>query len=108
VGYTSTVRPPQSVTDPEKRLSMTSYGDPGSASQYEFDHLVTLSVGGSPNSPRNLWPQPGASPNPKDKLEGALRDLVCARKLPLRAAQHLIATDWAAAYRQILGTDPPR
>jgi len=107
-GYTSTVRPPQSVTDPEKRLSMTSYGAPGSASQYEFDHLVPLSVGGSPNSPRNLWPQPGASPNPKDKLEGALQDLVCARKLPLRDAQHLIATDWAAAYRQILGTDPPR
>jgi len=52
--------------------------------------------------------QPGASPNPKDKLEGALRDLVCARKFPLRDAQHLIATDWAAAYRQILGTDPPR
>ena len=51
--------------------------------------------------------EPGSSPNPKDKLEGALHDLLCARRITLTAAQHMIATDWITAYRQILGTPPP-
>lgn len=106
-GYTSTVRPPSWVTGQEKRLALTAYGNPAAAAaSTEFDHLVPLSLGGSPNSPANLWPQPGASPNPKDTLEGALRDLLCAHRIALRDAQQLIATDWVTAYQQILGRSP--
>ena len=104
-GYTSTVRPPQSVTSIEKRASITAYAAPGPLSSYEFDHLVSLELGGSPNSPHNLWPQPGASPNPKDKLETALHDLVCTHQMTLTDAQISIATDWITTYRQVLGHD---
>ena len=76
-GYTSTVRPPESVTSVEKKTALVAYGDTAPTSSFELDHLVSLELGGSPNSPHNLWPQPSPSPNPKDKLESALHDLVC-------------------------------
>ncbi len=106
-GYTSTVRPPTSITNSEKRLAQTAYGQSDGPSAYELDHLVPLELGGTPNSAANLWPEPGSSPNAKDKLESALHDLLCAHRITLTAAQHMIATDWITAYRQILGTPPP-
>jgi hypothetical protein len=105
-GYTSTVRPPQSVTSAEKKTALAAYGDTAPTSSYELDHLVSLELGGSPNSPRNLWPQPSPSPNPKDTLESALHDLVCSNRMTLAAAQSGIATDWITTYRQVLGHDP--
>ena len=56
---------------------MRAYGDRLPLHAYEYDHLIPLELGGAPNSPRNLWPEPGASPNPKDRLENRLRVLVC-------------------------------
>ncbi len=106
-GYTSTVRPPASVTSTEKKSALRAYNDTAPTSSYELDHLVSLGLGGSPNSPRNLWPEPGAAPNPKDKLETALHDLVCSHRMTLTDAQNAIATDWVNAYRQVLGTPPP-
>jgi hypothetical protein len=106
-GYTSTVRPPASVTGTEKKAALRAYNDTAPSSSYELDHLVSLELGGSPNSPRNLWPEPGAAPNPKDKLETALHDLVCAHRMTLVDAQTAIATDWVSAYRQVLGAEPP-
>ena len=105
-GYTSTVRPPESVTSIEKKTSLAAYADTAPTSSYELDHLVSLELGGSPNSPRNLWPQPSPSPNPKDKLESALHDLVCSNRMTLTDAQTAIATDWTTTYRQVLGHDP--
>ena len=99
-GYTRSVRPPQAVTKPEKLASMAAYGDTRPAHDYEYDHLIALELGGAPNDPRNLWPEPGASPNPKDKLEGRLRREVCGGELSLRAAQSAIAANWVAAYRR--------
>lgn len=105
-GYSSSVRPPESVTSVEKRAAITAYGATGPVGSFELDHLVPIGIGGSPNSARNLWPEPGASPNPKDDLEAALHDQVCARRLDLAAAQQLAAGDWVTAYRQVLGHDP--
>jgi hypothetical protein len=105
-GWTSTVRPPESVTEPEKFASMRAYGLPGSASFYEYDHDVPLELGGAVNDPRNLWPEPdyptraGFYLNPKDRLETALKRLVCNREMPLSQAQRLIATNWVAAFRR--------
>lgn len=105
-GWTSTVRPPQSITAREKRASMKAYGERKPASSYEYDHHVALELGGAVNDPRNLWPEPdyakrsGFYLNPKDELEQALNRLVCHGKLQLGEAQHLIASDWAAAYRR--------
>jgi hypothetical protein len=95
-GYTRSVRPPESVTEPEKLASMAAYGDSGSPRHYEYDHLIPLELGGAPNDPRNLWPEPGATPNPKDRLERRLNRAVCAGELALRTAQSEIARDWIA------------
>ena len=102
-GYSESVRPSESITEREKRASLAAYGDRGPLHDYEYDHLVSLELGGAPNDARNLWPEPGASPNPKDSLEDRLHTLVCHGKLTLSAAQAAIAHDWVGAYHRYLG-----
>jgi hypothetical protein len=93
-GYTDSVRPPESVSEPEKQASLAAYGDSGPLDAYEYDHLVPLELGGAPNDPRNLWPEPKASPNAKDALEDQLRQQVCDGETTLARAQRAIAADW--------------
>ncbi len=93
-GWTATVRPPEGITEQEKAASMASYGDSGSLGDYEYDHFVPLELGGATNDPRNLWPEPGASPNPKDTVESELRQQVCNGQIPLARAQREIVTNW--------------
>jgi len=95
-GWTDTVRPPEGVTEQEKAASMAAYGDTGSMGSYEYDHFVPLELGGATNDPRNLWPEPGASPNPKDAVEDDLREKVCDGEMTLAQAQRAIATNWVA------------
>jgi hypothetical protein len=102
-GYTRTVRPPESVTEAEKRASLAAYGDSGPLQAFEYDHLVSLELGGAANDPRNLWPEPGRSPNPKDGLENRLHAMVCSRQITLATAQRQIAGNWVAAYRRLFG-----
>jgi hypothetical protein len=99
-GYSESVRPPESITEREKRASLTAYGDRKPLHAYEYDHLVSLELGGAPNDPRNLWPQPGASPNPKDLLEDRLHARVCDHQMTLAAAQLAIARGWVSAYHR--------
>ena len=99
-GYSESVRPPESVTEPEKRASMLAYGDRGSPHGFEYDHLVSLELGGARNDARNLWPEPGTSPNVKDTLENRLHARVCRGELTLAGAQLAIAHDWVAAYHR--------
>lgn len=101
-GYTKSVRPPESVTEPEKLAAMAAYGDRGSPRRYEYDHLVPLELGGASNDLRNLWPEPGASPNAKDQLERVLRALVCSGRVSLDRAQSQIARDWVSAYHRLV------
>jgi hypothetical protein len=101
-GWTRSVRPPESVSEPEKEASLAAYGDPGPLQDYEYDHLVPLELGGAPNDPRNLWPEPGRTPNPKDELERRLREMVCAGEISVAAAQQQIAGDWVAAYTRLV------
>ncbi len=103
-GWTSTVRPPATITAREKRASLAAYGD--GSSPFEYDHLVSLELGGAVNDARNLWPEPdyatkmGFYLNPKDRLERVLNRLVCRGSMPLAQAQRLIASDWVSAYRK--------
>jgi hypothetical protein len=39
----------------------------------EYDHLVPLELGGAPDDPRNLWFEPGPTPNPKDAVENKMK-----------------------------------
>jgi hypothetical protein len=106
-GWTATVRPPVSITEPEKFASMAAYGLRGSASAYEYDHLVPLELGGAVNDSRNLWPEPdyatrvGFYRNPKDWLENTLKRMVCRGAMTLAQAQRLIASNWTAVYHQL-------
>jgi len=60
---------------------------------YEVDHLIPLSLGGS-NYIRNLWPQ-STRTSPwnsfvKDALERKLHELVCAGQLDLKTAPRFL------------------
>jgi hypothetical protein len=102
-GYSESVRPPESVTEKEKRASLRAYGDRRPLHDYEYDHLVSLELGGARNDPRNLWPEPGSSPNPKDGLENRLHARVCRGTMKLAAAQLAIARNWVAAHHRFFG-----
>ena len=93
-GYTKTVRPPVSVTEPQKLESMKAYGFDDSPSNYEFDHLIPLEVGGAPDDMRNLWPEPHPSSFDKDRFENYLHEQVCSGAMDLRTAQNEIASNW--------------
>jgi hypothetical protein len=73
---------------------MAAYRDTGSLGDYEYDHFVPLELGGATNDPRNLRPEPGASPNPKDSVENELRQKVCDGQMTPARAQHEIVTNW--------------
>lgn len=76
---------------------MQEYGFTDSIHAHEEDHLISLELGGSPTDPKNLWPEPHASPNAKDKVEDELHTAVCDGRVSLQDAQHRIATDWTTA-----------
>lgn len=95
-GYTSRVRAAESQTERFKYdVAYRDYGTPDSE-RTELDHLVSLELGGS-NDAANLWPEYPPTPNPKDKIENALHDAVCAGRVSLAAAQRAIARDWMTA-----------
>lgn len=105
-GYTEAVRPPEDITEQEKRASEAAYGYTGDSYIAEYDHLVPLELGGDPNDPANLWVEPNDVPNAtsfnntKDRVESALNALVCSGQLSLAQAQEAIATNWVAAYQK--------
>jgi uncharacterized protein YceK len=98
-GWTKTVRPPTSVTNKMKAASAKSYNIASNVTG-EYDHLVSLQLGGAPADPRNLWVEPGSIPNEKDNTENRLNYAVCSRLIPLAVAQHAIASDWVTALGQ--------
>ncbi|MFF6804031.1 hypothetical protein [Streptomyces sp. NPDC012616] len=104
-GYTSGVRPSAYVTGKEKRLDAASYGYTGRMGDAEYDHLISLQLGGDPNDYRNLWVEP-ADPghragsgvnNLKDPVETKLHTAVCSGRITLAQAQQAIVTDWTTA-----------
>ena len=106
-GYTASIRPPAAITGREKTASEAAYGFHGKASTTEYDHLISLELGGDPNSALNLWPEPNkngapGTTNPKDHVENVLKTLICnavhgKAYLPLAKAQYLISTNWTTA-----------
>jgi hypothetical protein len=86
-GWTSTIRPPTSYTDALKRKQMRQYGETGSLSGYQEDHLISLELGGDPTDPRNLWPEPYPRAAAVDAIENELNAEVCSGRLTLARAQ---------------------
>ena len=86
-GWTDTIRPPTSYTNALKAKQMRRYREPGSLSDYQEDHLISLELGGSPTDPRNLWPEPYPRASDVDQIENELNDQVCSGQLTLAEAQ---------------------
>jgi len=97
-GYTTKVRPSTGYTNKLKVEQIKEYGySDTNIKDYEEDHLIPLEIGGSPTDPKNLWPELGDSPNPKDKTENLCHKLVCSGKISLSEAQNEIASNWRTA-----------
>lgn len=111
-GYTKSIRPPEAYTEKLKREQIREYDySDYRMRDYEEDHLISLELGGSPDSPRNLWPEPhhvigGWGSYAKDKLENRLHTLVCHHRISLATAQQTIAGNWIDAYKRYVGFDP--
>jgi hypothetical protein len=86
-GWTATIRPPVDYTNALKRRQMRQYGETGSLSDYQEDHLISLELGGNPTDARNLWPEPYPRAAEVDKIENELNDEVCSGSLTLAQAQ---------------------
>ena len=105
-GYTSGIRPPESVTGREKAGSAAAYGYTGSFHTGEYDHLIAVGAGRRPQRPGQ--PVGGAErPAWRDQHlqhEGRAGEQAAqprvSGQLTLDAARQAIATNWAAAYQQ--------
>jgi hypothetical protein len=110
-GWTATIRPPESMTEPLKIEQIGEYGYTDTKlSDYEEDHLISLELGGAPADPRNLWPEPytasladgrSTGARTKDTFETRLKTEVCAGTITLAVAQSEIGDDWVHAYYDI-------
>lgn len=111
-GWTATIRPSSSYTTALKVRQLATYGFADRRlADYEEDHLISLELGGSPTSARNLWPEPhhirvgglDLGSYSKDGFENHLRSLVCAGHLSLASAQREIAVNWVSYWRSWKG-----
>lgn len=105
---TKSVRPPAHYTNTLKLEQIREYGDADdNPHDYEEDHLIPLELGGSPDDPRNLWPEPYDTSIPdggaksKDRVESFLHKQVCSGGISLRDAQLEIANDWYRVYESL-------
>ena len=96
-GYPATVR---NITSGEKQKVAAAYHYTGPSSGVEYDHLISLELGGS-NDATNLWPEPIAEAHIKDRLENFLHRQVCAGKMQLPDVQARIAANWIQLWRDV-------
>ncbi len=89
----------------DRTLILAAYGVPHwDGKSGELDHRQPFWAGGTTDT-RNIWPQPGPIPNPKDRLEAYTYQRVCHRlphPMRLRTVHRIFAGDWTVAYRKYL------
>ena len=86
-GWTRTIRPPVDYTNRLKLDGLHAYGLRGPPRAYQEDHLISLELGGDPDDPRNLWPEPYPRAAEMDRIENQLNAEVCSGRLTLAEAQ---------------------
>jgi len=97
VGWTTTIRPPSSYTSQLKAQQMATEHLPGSPSDYEEDHRVSLELGGAPSDPMNLSPEAHPGSFTKDADENRAKTRVCAGA-DLRQVQTEFIQKWLGPY----------
>lgn len=87
----------------DRRWILLSYSVPEwSGRNGELDHRVPFFLGGTTDR-RNIWPEVGRIPNPKDVLEFYVYRRVClASPYPMRVrtARAIFTADWVSAFRK--------
>lgn len=84
----------RSLTAGQKRTVLARYKLPQATRVAEWDHLVSLQLGGG-NGPGNIWPDTDkAAQARKDRLENRLHDDVCDGRTTLVVAQARIKQYW--------------
>jgi len=91
-GWAASVAPSTGSLATLKSKQLRQYHAQGAAASYAEDHLIPIELGGAPNDPKNLWPQPRSRVRADSIVAAALAREVCAGTLPLARAQKLIAT----------------
>jgi hypothetical protein len=95
-GWTATVRPSTSYTQPIKRQLIAAL--PATAdhdmADYELDHWVPLAVGGEPAARVNLVLQLWPEAHRKDVVEARVHRRVCAGVLTLEQGRACFVIDW--------------
>jgi len=86
-GWTRTIRPPTEYTNALKARQLREYGLHGPLPAFQEDHLISLELGGNPDDPRNLWPEPYPRASAVDRIENDLNRRVCSGELTLAEAQ---------------------
>ncbi len=100
-GYSSTVRPSTSYTNPIKLRMMRQEGIPESdKSDWALDHRIPISLGGHPRALSNLQLLTATENSRKSRIEVKLLCYVCVGQMPLSQAHQEIAGGWQAAYRK--------
>lgn len=100
-GWTATIRPPVNYTNRLKQEQKIVYGETAIPDvQLEEDHLVSLSAGGAPSDPRNLFPEPrmgkvGQRAADKDVDEHVVQRDICAGRITLQQGQELLLAKWS-------------
>jgi hypothetical protein len=123
--WTKNLRPPTSLTNAWKQDELDAFHLGGTISAYEGDHRIPeADLGGDPGAhlvggrwvltdqavtlttgarvPANFSDEAPPSPNPKDKDETALHDLVCADKLSLSSARQQLVGTWLGPWPSYL------
>lgn len=99
-GWAASVRPDSAVTSRIKDRQQVAYGIPV-GTPLEEDHVIPLSLGGAPAAAVNLFPEPLAVAKTDDRLEDALRRLVCAGSVTLADARgQVLAAKAAHGYQR--------
>jgi hypothetical protein len=99
-GWTASIRPPVSYTNRIKKQRLHEMGLPLELiGDFQLDHKLPLSLGGSPDDPRNLILQDQDEAEGKDAVERCLPAAVCSGLISLTDAQQAIWRDWRSARR---------
>lgn len=100
-GYSATVRPSTSFTNPIKFRLMGQAEIPREgAGEWALDHRIPIVLGGHPRQLENLQLLTRAENSRKARIEVKLLCYVCSGAMPLEQAQAEILEDWQAAYRR--------
>jgi hypothetical protein len=104
-GYAAKAQPTVSYANRVLRRQIANYHyADADISHYELDHVIPIGLGGDPDAPSNIWPEPldpAPAAHDKDGVETYLHDQVCSGQMTLDAAQQAIQNDWVAVYQQM-------